>query len=424
MNIIINPQLSSEYIERELYELEGDTIVLSSSTEYLGRITSVFSEKSNGRILIYNISKRSIVDEVLDVLSENRINLKIFGSTADIEFKRFTSRYSVLTMHLCKIQSFTLEELRDQAHQPLDKAAHDSFNSVAILSIQINSFEMTSEFISSVEEMTYQQKRIFLVDNFSSDFSGLRLLIRFPNIFIVNPQSRISFCEAFNISAELAILRQYEFLFIVNNDTKNFSRNMLEVLLAQLREKVVIASPKVFDYEKKPIHWQPRAFWGIEFNIATEAYVVKADIWKNIGGFRECFVMYCEDLDLMSRISALGYRGTVVPTVSLDHLGGATVGKRVFIPTYFFLRNLIWILRFNNGYNRVFFRTVFIEAKLLFLRRLSGETSNRFQDLFRIIFYSFFAFWAGILVKPKSNMTYHHNHILSISKNRVKFRLR
>ena len=80
----------------------------------------------------------------------------------------------------------------------------------------------------------------------------------------------------------------------------------------------------------------PRARWANEIDTSQEAYervaypewvsgacmLVRRDVLDGIGGFDERFFLYCEDMDLCTRIREAGYRIRFEPDASVRHVGG------------------------------------------------------------------------------------------------------
>ncbi len=420
-NLFIEPQGRQIQTLRQLAFRGQNVIILSQNSKLLEELLADCISKSYfGRILFYAISNDTKLREFLDVILafEEEILVHIGNSAAFYEeFERALSAGSFTNLAISGTDY-------DSSQIPEYSQNQEENHNLAILSIQINTFEMTSEFVDSVLATSYPSKKLYLLDNYSSDYSGLKLMMKYPSIYVINSLSRVSYCEAFNVLAEIADFNKAKYLFIVNNDTKNFTSNIFEDLVSSIKGDIGIVSPKVVDYEKKPIHWKPRDFWGIEFNIATEAYLISNEKWKAVSGFRDSFVMYCEDLDLMMRLKRIGTLGSVIPEVSIDHLGGATVGKRIFIPTFFFLRNLLWVLISFHGFKIYVVRVFATEASLILKRYRSRNTEKNSITTLKYCFYIVLAGLLGIATRPSGNRKTNAVDALKISKNRIAFRMK
>jgi GT2 family glycosyltransferase len=420
-NLFIEPQGRQIHTLRQLAFRGQNVIILSENSKLLEELFDDCISKSYfGRILFYDISSDTKLKEFLDVILAFKEEILVHIGNSAPFYEEFERALSAGSFSNLVISGTDHESSQIPEYSQIQNENHD----LAILSIQINTYEKTSEFIDSVLATTYSSKKLYLLDNYSNDYSGLKLMMKYPSIYVINSLSRVSYCEAFNALAEIADLNKAKYLFIVNNDTKNFTSNIFEELVSSIKGNIGIVSPKVVDYEKKPIHWKPRDFWGIEFNIATEAYLISNEKWKAVSGFRDSFVMYCEDLDLMMRLKKIGILGSVVPEVSIDHLGGATVGRRIFIPTFFFLRNLLWVLISFHGLRKYVFRVFATEAFLMLKRYQSRNTGKNIISTYKYCFYILLAGLLGLATRPTGNRKTKAVDALKISKNRIAFRLK
>ena len=60
----------------------------------------------------------------------------------------------------------------------------------------------------------------------------------------------------------------------------------------------------------------------------TGAFIfAKIDLIKELGGFDECFFMYCEDIDLSFRVTQMGYSNYYLHNISVHHYLGASTKK-------------------------------------------------------------------------------------------------
>jgi GT2 family glycosyltransferase len=221
---------------------------------------------------------------------------------------------------------------------------------VGVLLRQWDSFDLTSNCIESLLLQQQVSYTIYLLDDASQDDSGFQLFIHFPQIIIIPLVTRAEYCLSFNILAKYSEFDGCTNIFIVNNDTKDFHRQLLFQLSAALHERDVgIVSPKVLDFDNELVHWKPRRWLGIQFDLATEAYMLRISSWNAVGGFNNSYFRYCEDLRLCFDLRNLGLKQKLVTTVSLQHLGNGSSKKMAFIPVFYFSRNLVWIQKLHYG---------------------------------------------------------------------------
>lgn len=214
---------------------------------------------------------------------------------------------------------------------------------ISILLRQWDSYEMTSECLNSLLRTNYNHKRILLLDDASKDESGLKLFLAYPSIHVVRTLNRLEYCNSFNFLAKYANELGSEFIFIVNNDTSEFSPTIFAELVAHSNQSVGIVSSRVKDYSGNIIVKEDRKWLGIEFNIATEGYLIRLATWNRIGGFNPNLVRYAEDLDIVREMQKLGLGQKRVDTVYFNHLGNGSSSRQNFTPVFFAARNLVWI---------------------------------------------------------------------------------
>lgn len=219
---------------------------------------------------------------------------------------------------------------------------------VYIITINYNNFNITSEFLNSINNLTYSNYRVLIVDDCSTDDSADKIEQTFPGIALIRNEKNILYCKSFNTGIREALRNDANYVFIVNNDTKDFSSNYLEEMVRAFDENDSIGMVGSWcnDYERGA-RWDgtTKDKFGIPMEIPTEGYVIKRDVFEKIGLFDEKLVIYFEDLDLIARLRDAGYKTEFVPSVSFSHLGGASTSKKPFMANYYRVRNLIWIMK-------------------------------------------------------------------------------
>jgi GT2 family glycosyltransferase len=86
---------------------------------------------------------------------------------------------------------------------------------------------------------------------------------------------------------------------------------------------------------------------GEVFGPCGAAALVRADVFRELGGFDESFFCYNEDVDLAFRARLLGYRVVQLRGAAVDHMGYASSGRRSEFATYYGVRNRLWVFLKN-----------------------------------------------------------------------------
>lgn len=134
---------------------------------------------------------------------------------------------------------------------------------------------------------------------------------------------------------------------------------------------------------------------------------VRADLFREYGGFDEDFFAHMEEIDFCWRMKHNGYKIMVCPESKVYHVGGGTLPKKSSFKTYLNMRNNITLLYKNLPSERLVF--VFMSRLLL-----DGVAAFKF-----LIDGGFGDFWAVM----RAHMSFYrhfgkHRHKRSLIKHR------
>jgi GT2 family glycosyltransferase len=349
----------------------------------------------------------------------------------------FTDNYSFYSSDIKKLQ--TLSALGKEA------LGFDAFNSVfaegvlletepipqseesqlGILLIHIEAFEITQECIDSLENTVYRDKQIYLLENASANLSALKLFLRNPLVHMLFATARSSYCNSFNLLADFAIRDGSHYLFVSNNDTRGHSPEIFNKLISEIDNQFGMVSPVIYDFDHVLLRSDMVSHFGVQFSLATEAYVIPSKLWQEVDGFTNAFNIYCEDVDLLLRVRAAGKEGKYDQRVQMQHLQNGATRKKVFLRTYFYIRNVIWLQKrkkTNLLYNVAYFTA---QESLAMLKWAQQQTANK--DIYPIVATPFFLI-AGIIVGlftfPRKNKKSDLHKALLRSRWELKYKVR
>lgn len=224
-----------------------------------------------------------------------------------------------------------------------------------IIILNWKGIEDTLECMDSVLKMTYQNFKIYLVDNGSNDGSAEILQDKFgnhPKIELIFNQDNLGFTKANNVVLRqiLAAKAVPEFVALLNNDTEVEQTWLGNLLEGAKRYKADVLSSKMIDYYERdkmdnaghlmlntgeviPVgHGQP----SIDYNVAKEnmgacagAALYSTPMLRGIGVFDEHFDTGYEDAELGLRAIVCGYECWYEPTAIVYHKMGRSI-KKVF----------------------------------------------------------------------------------------------
>ncbi len=205
--------------------------------------------------------------------------------------------------------------------------------------------EITAACIDSLLAQDYSSLTVLLVDNASEDGSGERLRDRYSDrIEYLNTRANLGYTGGNNRGMERALAAGADYVLVVNNDTVLEPRCVsLLVESAQRADRPGAVAPKIL------YHGEPGRIWyaggdysymkalGLhrreseqdtpsesgrldEITFVTGCcLLVPADVVRAVGGFREDFFMYCEDVEWSLRTRRAGLRLYYQPAARMYH---------------------------------------------------------------------------------------------------------
>lgn len=191
---------------------------------------------------------------------------------------------------------------------------------------------------------------VLLVDNASTDASLDLVSSQFPEVRVLELSRNLGFAAANNIAAEAA---QGDALLLLNADAW-LEEAALDRLAGRLRsrDRYGLAAPQLFYPDgRRQFAWSPqrgvigelmqrlrnqhesrawahgplaRALGRLAGRpwFTAACVLVRAEAFREVGGFDERFFMYFEDVDLCVRLEAAGWRLVQEPRALVRHEGG------------------------------------------------------------------------------------------------------
>ena len=216
-------------------------------------------------------------------------------------------------------------------------------NSIAIILLNWNSYVHTQECLDSLNECTYSDFKIVVVDNASTDDSFEKLKKEFSNVIYLESDSNRGFSGGCNIGIIYALYKNFDYIMLLNNDTIVDPNFLTELMIAAEKYKQYsIFGGKAYYYEdRKKIHMAGAKLNWIKGNYSrygadsydkdkynnikevefTSAYflLAKRDVFKNIGVLCEDYFFGQEEVDFGARYARYGYKVLYVPKSIIWH---------------------------------------------------------------------------------------------------------
>ncbi len=251
-----------------------------------------------------------------------------------------------------------------------------NFPLVSIITINYNTPEITCELIDSLNQISYPNFEIIVVDNNSTIKSPGIIKKKYPGIILIESQINVGFPGGNN----LGIMRaKGEYILLLNNDCV-VTENFLEPLILKFQNNTNIGaiSPKIRFFhtpEKiqfagiKPInkftirnhaigYWEDdNGQYDYDYQtycIHGAAMIIPRKIIEKVGMMSYIFFLYYEELDWAERIKNAGYKLFYVHNSLVYHKESKSTGKLSPLKTYYINRNRLLYMR-RNIFGRTFF---------------------------------------------------------------------
>ena len=283
---------------------------------------------------------------------------------------------------------------------------------VSIIVLNCNVANWLPKCFESIKAQTIlHQIETVMVDNNSTDDSvavARKLLTDFPSACIVRNSENLGFCEGNNSGARPAKGR---WLLFLNNDTW-LEPDCMEKLIAGTEKISAAAStPLVLNYPDNS--YQDFGFYGFDIfglpspsAVATGtreifiaggcSYLIRADVFNQLGMFDADYFIYSDDADLSWRVWIAGYKVAGIFEAKLHHRGAAGVNPSGGITTVEFrtndrkrfLTNRNCLLTLLKNGQHILLLPVIPLVSLLFLESLAGALLLRRWSFARASFWS------------------------------------
>lgn len=277
---------------------------------------------------------------------------------------------------------------------------------VAVVILNWNGADLLNEFLPSVVHYSSDQGiSIFIADNSSTDHSVDLVKKNFPSITILQLDKNYGFAGGYNRALKQV---DADYFVILNSDVE-VTENWIEPCIARMEadKNVAAIQPKIMSYNRRDLFEYAGATGGFidkygypfcrgrilnviekdegQYNEASPVFwasgacmFVRAELFKEAGGFDEDFWAHMEEIDLCWRLKNRGFSIWYEPQSIVYHLGGGTLTYDSPQKIYLNFRNNLLMLLKNLPMRNVYFILVCrmildCVAALKFLLGLNGK---------------------------------------------------
>ena len=249
--------------------------------------------------------------------------------------------------------------------------------SIAIVILNWNGRKFLEQFLPSIMASLYQNKRVIVADNASTDDSIAFLKAQYPQIEIIINTTNEGFAKGYNTALKQV---QSDYYVLLNSDvevTPNWIAPIIDLMesdstIAACQPKLLAYNDKSkFEYAGASGGWldtlgypfmRGRVFDVCEkdegqynnampcFWASGAALFVKATVYHQLGGLDEYFFAHQEEIDFCWRLQLAGYKVYVQPASVVYHIGGGTLPKGNSKKTFLNFRNNLIMLAKNLSF--------------------------------------------------------------------------
>lgn len=260
---------------------------------------------------------------------------------------------------------------------------------IGIVLVNYNQNKITRECVDSLSKVdrSNNELEIFIVDNNSREnFEIKKEDYKNINVKLIKNNENLGFAQGSNIGIKEALNNGNDYVLILNNDTTQDAKFLLNLTSAMKNSSVGIVSPKIYFSKGREFHKDRyrksdlgKVIWyaggildwnnvlashrGVDevdngqfdkvsnTDFATGcAMLVKREVFDKIGLFDERYFLYLEDLDFSQRVRVAGLEIVFEPRSFIWHYNAAsTGGSGSDVQDYFITRNrLLFAMKYAS----------------------------------------------------------------------------
>lgn len=295
---------------------------------------------------------------------------------------------------------------------------------VTIILINYNGFNNTKECVNSLLGLTYDNYKILIVDNGSTDGSFIKLKEKFSNkLDLIETKKNLGFSGGNNFGTKYALKNKSDFILLLNNDTV-VEKDFLEYLVSEMinESSIGVTIPKIY-YYKKNIVWSAGGYisklrgTGITYGNFSDSLtkdqkkvvnfgsgcclLIRAEVLEQIGGMDENYFLYVEDADLSKKVTYTGAKILYVPKSKIYHkVNSCPKRNDSFLPLYYTTRNRLYFSKKNL--HSWFFLVFIYLATTMFIKGIYWLITNQKRKT-SIVIKAFYDFFSGKMGKSQIN---------------------
>jgi len=262
---------------------------------------------------------------------------------------------------------------------------------VMIIVLNWNGKDDTLACLESLQQVTYPNFEVLIVDNGSGDDSVAAIRTRFPQQLLIETGENLGYAGGNNVGLRHALAQGADYCLLLNNDTQvapDFVERLVEATEAD--PTIGVAGPMIY-YHKRPdliwsaggaIDWRRGQTWmeGLDtpdsgqFGTAPRlvdfvtgcALFARRAVMEQVGLLDERFFVYYEETEWCVRAQRAGFHIIHVPQAKIWHKIPLDARDSSPLVQYYMTRNQLLFLKTTEAGWRTWGYVLFAE----YLRRL------------------------------------------------------
>jgi len=305
---------------------------------------------------------------------------------------------------------------------------------IAIVILNWNGRKYLEQFLPSVvEHSNLKDCEVIIADNGSYDASIVFLKENYPDLGLILLDKNYGFAEGYNKALEQI---DSEYFVLLNSDVE-LTENWLSPMIEKMDndKNIAAAQPKILAFHDKTKFEHAGASGGfidrfgypfcrgrildsvetdnnqydteIDIFWATGAcLVVRAEIFRELGGLDSDFFAHMEEIDLCWRIKNAGFSIKVFPVSKVFHVGGGTLNAESPFKLFLNFRNNLFML-FKNLPTSQLIRILFFRMVLDGISALIYLLKGEFYQFLAVpkAHFQFYKALPHLMSKRKKNRT-------------------
>ena len=248
------------------------------------------------------------------------------------------------------------------------ESRHKISPAVGVVIVNHNLNDSLRETLQSFRKVDYPDLQIVVSDNASSDGSQAMVRTEFPEVHLLAHETEQGYARAASLGMA-ALADKSKYIFSTTNDVM-VDPQIIHVLVdyAESHSDAGVLGTKIYFFDRPTTLWHAggriHPLHGHSYHLGWErkdgpvyskvrecdfvtgcGFLLRTDVLKKIGYFKEDLVFYSEDAELCYRFREAGYKAMYIPEAKMWHKTGTTLAKNRPVQLRYSTRNGLYLLQ-------------------------------------------------------------------------------